>query len=113
VEPDTSGMFFEEIAPSVVHRMSRSQFSSNYHRCSAMLAPKCLAICTVSLLVAYFMLRTCPEEIKSSEVQDLFFSRSLESNVQCLESIPGNRRITLMGDSRVRQLFFSFVQVNH
>jgi aspartate carbamoyltransferase catalytic subunit len=83
--------------------MSQGQFSSNYHRCSAMLATKSLGICTVSLLVAYLMLCTFGRgEIKSNEVQDVFHSRTLESNVQCLESIPGNRRITLMGDSRVR-----------
>ena len=102
----------------VVHGMSKCQFSSNRNRFIAMktfrIALKSLVICTVSLLVVYLMLRTCrPEENKSNKVQDIFHSRTLESNVQCLEFIPGNRRITLMGDSRVRQLFFSFVQVNH
>ena len=96
----------------VVHRMSKCQSSSNWNRFIAMMALKSLLICTVPLLVVYLMVRTCrPEEF--NEVQDIFHSRTLESNVQCLESIPGNRRITLMGDSRVRQLFFSFVQVNH
>ena len=86
--------------------------SSNCGRCVTMIAPKSLVICSVSLLVVYLMVCTFGRE-EFNEVQDIFHSRTLESNVQCLESIPGNRRITLMGDSRVRQLFFSFVQVNH